>query len=277
MIVITAATGNLGRLVIQRLLEFKTASEIAAVVRNPEKARDLAQRGIEVRVGDYNDVDSLRPAFADADHLLFISSPEIDNEIRIAQHNNVIEAAREALVGHIAYTSYLGAALDLPGPMHVHYATERALEQSGLPYTFLRNPIYTEALLPPVFLRTAIQIGELKVASKGRKVNSATRPDLADAAAAVVSSDGHEGNAYHLTGPLWSYAELARVLSRISGREIAYLEVPLVEMGPYFWVFELISAGMLEEFTTDLERLMEHPAMRMQEYVEMTLRAGPVE
>jgi NAD(P)H dehydrogenase (quinone) len=199
MILITAATGQYGRLVVDALLQKVAAREIAVAVRHPEKAREWRDRGVSVRHGDYDDLSSLHAAFEGVSDLLFVSSPEFDVAKRMAQHERVIEGARRAKVRHVAYTSALGAHAELPGGFQAHYLTERALERSGLNATFLRHPFYTEALVNQPLLQDALATGELKDASGGKSVNTASRADLAAAAAALLRGSSEKGKPLELT------------------------------------------------------------------------------
>ncbi|MFF8655374.1 SDR family oxidoreductase [Streptomyces huasconensis] len=223
-IVVTGATGNLGRLVIEGLLAAGVpAAEVAAVVRDKGKAADLAERGVELRIADYSAPETLRGAFAAGDRVLLISGSEVGQ--RVPQHRAVIDAAREAGVALLAYTGILGgpdADFDLAAE---HKVTERLILDSGLPYTFLRNGWYHENYtehLAPVLGHGAV------VASAGEgRVASAARADYAAAAVAVLTGEGHEGKAYELSGDVaWSMTEYAAEVARQSGKDIAYTNVP---------------------------------------------------
>ncbi|EMM0837418.1 SDR family oxidoreductase [Enterobacter ludwigii] len=219
MIAITGATGQLGQLVIEQLLNTVPANQIVAIVRNPAKAEALSQQGITVRQGDYADESTLTSAFKGVDKLLLISSSEVGQ--RATQHQNVINAAKAAGVKLIAYTSLLHADKS-PLGLHVeHVATEKALAESGIPYALLRNGWYTENYLAsaPPALEHGVFIG---AAGEG-KIASATRADYAAAAAKVISGDGHAGNVYELAGDhAWTLSELAAELSKQSGKNVAY-------------------------------------------------------
>ncbi|MCF3183358.1 NAD(P)H-binding protein [Streptomyces polychromogenes] len=222
-IVVTAATGALGRLVVEELLTRVPAAELAVVVRDKDKAADLAARGIEVRVADYDDPASLAGAFRAGERVLLISGNEVGR--RVPQHTAVIEAAAAAGVAQLAYTGILGgpeADFELATE---HKATERAILDSGLPYTFLRNGWYHEnytAQLPVVLEHGAV------VASAGEgRVASAARADYAAAAAVVLTGEGHLNRVYELSGDTaWSLSEYAAEVARQSGREVAYSAVP---------------------------------------------------
>ena len=219
MIAITGATGQLGQLVIEQLLNTVPANQIVAIVRNPAKAEALSQQGITVRQGDYADESTMTSALKGVDKLLLISSSEVGQ--RATQHQNVINAAKAAGVKFIAYTSLLHADKS-PLGLHVeHVATEKALAESGIPYALLRNGWYTENYLAsaPPALEHGVFIG---AAGEG-KIASATRADYAAAAAKVISGDGHAGNVYELAGDhAWTLSELAAELSKQSGKPVAY-------------------------------------------------------
>ncbi|CAH0253769.1 SDR family oxidoreductase [Enterobacter ludwigii] len=219
MIAITGATGQLGQLVIEQLLNTVPANQIVAIVRNPAKAEALSQQGITVRQGDYADESTMTSALKGVEKLLLISSSEVGQ--RATQHQNVINAAKAAGVKFIAYTSLLHADKS-PLGLHVeHVATEKALAESGIPYALLRNGWYTENYLAsaPPALEHGVFIG---AAGEG-KIASATRADYAAAAAKVISGDGHAGNVYELAGDqAWTLSELAAELSKQSGKNVAY-------------------------------------------------------
>ncbi|MFE7811420.1 SDR family oxidoreductase [Streptomyces sp. NPDC057433] len=225
-IVVTGATGHLGRHVVEQLLERVPAEQVTAVVRSPEKAADLAERGVRLAVADYSTPETFDGVFAAGDKVLLISGNEFDKG-RVQQHRVVIEAARAAGVALLAYTSAPGtltAAL-----ADDHRGTEKALLDSGVPYVLLRNgwyhEVYTENLAP-VLEHDAV----VAAAGEGR-VSSAARADYAAAAVAVLTGEGHENKTYELGGDeAWSLAEYAAELSRQTGREIAYKPVTVEEL-----------------------------------------------
>ncbi|CAL9546764.1 Quinone oxidoreductase 2 [Streptomyces sp. enrichment culture] len=217
-IVVTGATGKLGRHVVEQLLEKVPAEQVTAVVRSAEKAADLAARGVRIAVADYNAPESLDGVFAAGDKVLLISGNEFDKG-RVRQHEAVIDAAKAAGVALLAYTSApgsLSAAL-----ADDHRGTEEVLLGSGLPYTLLRNGWYHENYtenLAPVMKHHAV----VAAAGEGR-VSSASRADYAAAAVAVLTGEGHENTTYELGGDeAWSFAEYAAELSRQTGEEISY-------------------------------------------------------
>ncbi len=219
MIAITGATGQLGHHVIEQLLKTVPASQIVAIVRNPAKAGALSQQGIDVRQADYADQAAFTSALQGVEKLLLISSSEVGQ--RAPQHQNVINAAKAAGVKFIAYTSLLHADTS-PLGLHVeHVATEKALAESGIPFTLLRNGWYTENYLAsaPPALEHGVFIGS---AGDG-KIASATRADYAAAAAKVIAEEGHAGKVYELAGDnAWTLSELAAELSKQSGKSVKY-------------------------------------------------------
>jgi NAD(P)H dehydrogenase (quinone) len=221
-IVVTGATGHLGKFVVEGLLEKVPAEQITAVVRSEEKAAGFAARGVKIAVADYSSPETFDGVFAAGDRVLLISSSEVDKG-RAAQHRVVIDAAKAAGVALLAYTSAPGsltAAL-----ADDHRATEEALLASGLPYTLLRNgwyhENYTEQLAP------VLQYNAVTHAAGEGRVSSAPRADYAAAAVAVLTGEGHENQTYELGGDIaWSFAEYAAELSAQTGKEIANNPVP---------------------------------------------------
>lgn len=223
MIVITGASGQLGRLVIEALLQKVPAGEIVAAVRSPEKVADLAARGVQVRVADYDQPASLAAAFAGADKLLLISANEVGR--RVPQHRAVIEAAKAAGVGLLAYTSLLHADTS-PLPLAAeHQETEALIRASGLPAVILRNGWYTENYLAGI--PTALQYGVVLGSAGEGRIASAARVDYAAAAAAVLTRDDQAGRIYELAGDAsYSLAELAAEIAKQSGQAVNYQNLP---------------------------------------------------
>lgn len=223
MIVVTGASGQLGRLVIEALLQKVPAAEIVAAVRNPEKVADLARRGVHVRLADYDQPASLAAAFAGADKLLLISASEVGR--RVPQHRAVIDAAKAAGVGLLAYTSILHADTS-PLPLAVeHLETENFIRASGLPAVILRNGWYTENYVAGI--PSALQYGVLPGCAGQGRIASATRADYAEAAAVVVTQENQAGRIYELAGDAsYSLGELADEIARQSGKPVAYQDLP---------------------------------------------------
>ncbi|SDJ66201.1 SDR family oxidoreductase [Aliiruegeria lutimaris] len=219
-IAITGATGQLGRLAISALKTRVPATDIVALVRNPDNAREL---GVETRRADYKDWASLDAALQGIDVLALISSSDFDD--RVGQHRNVIDAARNAGVSRIIYTSILKADTS---PLLIagdHKATEPLLTGSGLAYTILRNPWYTENWTAG--LGAAIANGALVGCAGDARVSPATRQDLAEAIAAVATEAGHENRVYELgCDAPFTMADLAAELSAQIGKPIPYTDLP---------------------------------------------------
>ena len=219
MIVITGASGQLGRLVIDKLLESVPASDLLAAVRSPEKVKDLATRGVQVRQADYNLPGTLAPAFAGADKLLLISSSEVGQ--RALQHANVITAAKKAGVGLIAYTSILRADSTPLSLGEEHRQTEAFLAESGVPYVLLRNGWYTENYTAGI--PAALESGLLFGSAADGLISSAARADYAAAAAAVLLAKNQSGKIYELAGDdAYTLDEFADIVSQESGKSVRY-------------------------------------------------------
>ncbi|CAK4868605.1 unnamed protein product [Aphanomyces euteiches] len=221
-ILVTGVTGKLGSIVIESLLENVPAGDLAVSVRSPEKAESLRARGVDVRHGDFDLPETLDKAFAGIDRLLIVST-DGDNETRIRQHAAAVSAAQRANVGFIAYTS-LGNASENPiflAP--VHRATEEAIKNTGIPYSFLRNNWYLENETSSI---QAVLGGAPWLTSAGSgKVGWATRRDYAQAAAAVLTGKGHENTIYELSGKLATQEELVSILAGVLGREVSVQQV----------------------------------------------------
>jgi NAD(P)H dehydrogenase (quinone) len=269
MFVITGVTGKLGRVAVEDLLTRVPATQVAAVARDPRKAADLAERGVDVRRGDYEDPASLRAAFTGADVLLFVSGSDVTPGARPRQHGNVIDAAVAAGVGRVVYTSAVGAE-NGQGFLADHTVTEKLLAESGLPHTLLRNTFYTDLVVYPT-VRAAVESGELRAADNGVPVNFATIAELGLAASAAVSGTGHENAVYELRGPVWTFAELARTIAEVSGKDVAYTPVPAEELGQAGFVHQLIASGLFSEPSADLEKLIRRPPTGLREAVETAL------
>ncbi|WP_224281460.1 SDR family oxidoreductase [Streptomyces sp. LS1784] len=283
MYVVTGATGQLGRLVVEGLLAEVPASEVAVAVRSAEKAADLAARGVAVRVVDYDKPQTLAGAFAEGDRVLLISGSEVGR--RIPQHRAVVEAAKAAGVALLAYTSAPGAATFRLADEHK--ATEELILASGLPYAFLRNGWYTENYLGDVAGTVARGV-VLGSAGEGR-IATAPRRDYADAAVAVLTAKDDRGSAvYELSGDAaWSLPELAAELTQASGRPVEHLDVTPAEH-----LDALVGAGLPQGFAEvlvdvdagiargelagtpgDLARLIGRPTVPLAESVRAALNS----
>lgn len=270
-IVVTGATGKLGRRVVDELLQRVAAGSITAVVRSREKAADLSARGVRVHVADYDRPPTLNGAFRAGDSALLISSNS-SGEQHTAQHAAVIEAAGTAGVRLLAYTSVLAAPASTYSIGRDHRRTERLLVGSGLPYVLLRNGWYNENYTG--HLASVLRHGHVFGCAGDGRVAVAARADYAAAAAVVLTEPGHAGEIYELSGDrAVGLAELAAEISRQSGREISYPRLS----GPEYRAFmveegvaasdadqlveadEAIARGELAHTSGDLRRLIGRP------------------
>lgn len=240
MIVVTGATGKLGRHVVEGLLKKVPADELVLAVRSPEKAADFAKRGVQVRSADYEQPDSLDRAFAGADKLLLISASEVGK--RVAQHRTVIDAAKRAGVKLLAYTSILNADRSQMKLAGEHQETERMIRASGLPFVLLRNGWYVENYTEN--LDPAVKSGAFLGSAGSGRIGAATREDLAEAAVTVLTTPGHENKVYELSGDAaFTLEELAAEVSRQVGKPIGYRDLP-----PDQYAAALASFGVPEAF-----------------------------
>ncbi|WP_416966703.1 NAD(P)H-binding protein [Streptomyces sp. 4F14] len=219
--VVTGASGNLGRLVVEGLLEKVPADRVTAVVRSEEKAAPFTARGVRTAIADYNAPDTFADLFSPGDQVLLISSSEMTAD-RVAQHRTVIDAAGAAGVALLAYTSATGGH---EAPLtEAHRGTEKILAASDVPHTVLRNNWYSEIFTDR--LDEVIAHGTLTRAAGDGRIASATRADYAAAAVAVLTGEGHAGRTYELGGDeAWNFTEFAAELTRRSGKRIAYRQV----------------------------------------------------
>ncbi|MPZ79441.1 MAG: NAD(P)H-binding protein [Actinophytocola sp.] len=285
-IVITGATGQLGRLVIADLLAAGVpAGDITAVARSKEKAADLAEQGVGLQVADYDRPDTFAGAFAPEDRVLLISGTDIGR--RAAQHAAVIDAAKTAGVAQLAYTGVFGGPEADFRLADDHRATERLILDSGLPHTFLRNNWYTDAPGLTADLDGILERGAvLTSVAPGSRLATAPRTDFAAAAAVVLRADGHVNKAYELGGDqAWTHDEFAAEVSRQAGKEVVHTSVSpaqhkriLVGAGvPEGFadilvdVDDAISRGKLAGTPGDLSRLLGRPTTPLADTIAATL------
>lgn len=247
------------------------------IIRNEKKAADFKRLGLEVRIGDYDNLDSLHQAFRDLEQVLFISSPSADDTHRIHQHAHVVEALRDAQVEHIIYTSLAFAERMSIGLEHVHLATEHLIKTTGIPHTFLRNAFYMDMLVNPG-LQEVVEVGELISSTNDGKINFVMRSDLAQAAATVLM-DGkeHENRSYELVNPApFTFTDLAAALSRKFDKKVQHRDLSPEEAFAYFVktgtppeaadfivhrLHKAISYGEFSYASDDLERLIKRKPM----------------
>jgi len=226
MIIVTGATGQLGKQIVDRLAAKLPAEQIGVSVRDPEKAGAFAERGIQVRKGDFTDPASLQIAFEGASQILIISSSTMAGDT-VKQHGHAIKAAKAAGAQRILYTSHMGAneSSAFP-PTRNHAATEALLKQSGVPFTSLRNGFYAESAV--LNLGKFQETGEI-VAPQDGPVSWTSRNDLAEAAViALTEPDKLNGITPALTGSeALDFAAIAKLVSEITGREIKRLRSPM--------------------------------------------------
>jgi len=225
MIAITGASGNLGQLTLAHLVKKTDPNRIVAIVRDPAKLAAYRDGGVQIRIADYDDSRSLEAAFEGVESLLQIST-SISGAQALQQEAQVVQSARAAGVQKITYTSTL-----TPGPAAVFEAgrtcaaTERAIMDSGLDYTFFRNSMYLETI--PLFIGNALQDGQIYYPGGNGKVSFASRVDMAEALANVLTDGGHQRAVYQITGEeALSFADIADLLKSVKGLDAAYHDVP---------------------------------------------------
>lgn len=284
-IAITAATGRYGRQAIDALLSRGvSANQVIAVGRNPEKLAELSGLGVTTRQADYGDPAALDAALTGVDRLLFVSGSEVGK--RMQQHRNVVDAAVRAGVGLIAYTSAPKADTSALLVARDHNATEAYIRESGLPFVFLRNSWYMANYTD--MAAAYVQNGTVPGAAGDGRVSAATHADYADAAAAVLTTSGHENKIYELGGNTsFTMAEFAHALSEASSTNVVYKDLTkedyLAELQGFGLPAELaevladgdlgVARGDLLVDTGDLSRLIGRPTVTMPAAVADALRA----
>ncbi len=283
MILVTGATGNLGKATVHSLLNAGTdASNIAALVRDESKATALKEKGIQVRLGDYEDAESLTNAFRGVDKLLLVSS-SADIIHRFYQHQTVIDAAKAAGVSHIVYTGFNMQDLkhsSMAKDVDYHAYTADYLKQSGVPYTVMNNTFYAD-LIQIIGGKNILQNGITIPAGNG-KVPFLPIAEMANTLAAVLSSPGHENREYTIAADTaYSFADIANMLSDITGKTIPYHPVEieayvaqLIEQGvsqddaEYLSRYAVaIARGEFETNTSNVQQLLGRPAMGLTDYL----------
>ncbi|RIJ77789.1 SDR family oxidoreductase [Nakamurella silvestris] len=276
-IVVIGATGKLGRLVVEDLLAKKVpAGDVVAAGRNRTALEELGALGVRTATVDFGRPDTIGAAVSAGDTLLLISGSEVGR--RIDQHRNVIEAAKAAGVARIVYTSAPQATTSALILAPEHKATEELIVASGLPYTILRNGWYNENYVATV--DQARQTGVVLASAGDGKVSSANRSDYAEAAAVVLTQDGHEGKVYELSGDTaWDQGHLASVIGEIIDSPVTYRSVTPEEQaailkeagldeGTIGFVVGLdgnIRDGLLGETSGELAALIGHPTVPLAE------------
>jgi NAD(P)H dehydrogenase (quinone) len=282
MIVITAATGRLGRATAEALEKSGVApSAVRLAARSPDRLADLAARGFGVAAADYEAADTLEAAFAGAETVLLVSSMGVDAD-RLRHHRNAIEAARRAGVRRIVYTSATHPSADSKFEWAgAHRLTEALLAESGLAWTILRDNAY--AANNAGLYEQARQTGVLALPGIDAKVAYVTHEDVADAAAGALSTSGHEGRVYEITGPeAVDGHRIAAMLGEVFARPVSAVDLPLADFAqglraaglPEFVVTGVTSfhaalaAGEYAEVSGDVERLTGRPAQPLRTYLD---------
>jgi len=283
MILITGATGHFGKATIDFLLaKGVLASNISALVRDEAKADDLKQKGIKLKIGNYNDYASLVDAFKGVDKLLLISGNEIANRSELQA--NAVNAAKQAGVKHIFYTSFERDNETEASPnaklAKGHLDTEKCIKASGMTYTFFRNNLYMDAV--PMFLgEQVLETGVFYPADEG-KTAFALRNDMAEAAANVLISDGDENKEYWFSGTKKvSFREIADLLSQITGKKVEYINpsttiytdtlvkagVPLEFVEMFVGLAESIKQGEFDSVKSDLATILGRKPISIKEFL----------
>ncbi len=285
MILVTGATGNLGKSTIDFLLEKGIPSNsIAAMVRDETRKDDVLEKGISIRIGDYDNYDQLVAAFAGIDKLLLVSGTDIAN--RGKQHKNVVEAAKVAGVKHIYYTSFERKNETETSPISFiassHIETEKLIKASELTFTLFRNNLYLD-VLPWFFGAHVLQTGVFLPAGDTR-VALTLRRDMAEAIANVLTSNGHENMEYALSNTEnVTMGEIARELGGIVGKEVPYISptnnvyvetltkenVPAEFVKMFAGFAEAIKQGEFEVHTNDLAKLLGRKPTTVKQYLKM--------
>ena len=282
MILVTGATGQLGTATINFLLSKIPAKEIAALARDEQKAQDLKAKGVEVRVGDYNDKASLIEAFRGVDKLFFVSASDVAN--RLKQHANVVYAAKEAGVKHIIYTSFTRKNETAASPLGIlatsHIETDKMIRASGLTYTIMLNGLYAD-VLPMFFGEKVLETGIFLPAGDGKAAYT-TRNDIAEAAANILTTEGHKNKEYIITNTEnYSLQDAAVILSDLSGKPVSYLDpsaetytntlskagVPAEYVGMFASFSEAIRQKEFETSGTDLQKLLGRTPVSLKDFL----------
>lgn len=284
MIKIIGSTGQLGSAAIDFLVKRVDRKNITAIGRNAEKLQKFSELNIRTEIADYNDAESLNRAFAGTDVLFFIAGNDVLH--RAEQHKNIVEAAKNTKVGHIVYTSTQRKDESDKSPLAlisgVHIATENMIKESGLKYTILKNSLYMENI--PLFIGPLKQKNEFMIPAGNGRTSFASRIDMANGAAVILAdAAAHENKVYEIcSNRSWSFADIADILSRISGRRIIYTSpsadefiqsmqkngVPQAAIDITMLFGESIQAGEFEHTDLRLETLLGKKLMTMEEYLQ---------
>jgi NAD(P)H dehydrogenase (quinone) len=269
MILVTGATGNLGSAAVSQLLKNTSAKNIAVLARDENKAKNLKEKGIDVRIGSYDDIPSLDFAMQGIDKLLMISS---NGQTRLQQHKNVLAAAKKARIKHLVYTGIAMKNIETAAikPFMIDLVkTEDHIRETGLTYTVLRNTLYAGG--NPMYAGAKVFETGIYIPAGNGKAPFALRREMGEAAANVLLRDGHENKTYEITGSeLYSFKDVAEALSSLSGKTVVYTDADpatfpskLKELGLPEIVVLIVSGfaadiknHQFENMTKDLEKLL---------------------
>jgi NAD(P)H dehydrogenase (quinone) len=224
-IVVSGASGTFaGEVIRALLLRGVKLVDLVLVTRTPEKLSSFSTNGAAVRLGDFDRPETLGAAFAGGRELLLVST-DSSGDHRVTQHTNAISAAARAGIRHIVYTSFINATPDNPAlNARDHQLTEEALMRSGVPYTILRNQLYMDSLVDEA--AQAVKTGDLYTNGAKGKWAPVARRDSAEAAAVVLTTPGHEGKIYEITGPdLINHQDFAKLVTDVTGKRVRAIEV----------------------------------------------------
>ena len=283
-ILVTGSTGQLGSKVISHLIKRNTGNTIIGLARDESKTESLTEQGAEARIGDYEDLNSLKEAFVGVDKLIFISGSDLEK--RNEHHKNIVEAAKKTGVNHIVYTSFQRETEDESSPIWMvaqsHLNTEKWIKESGITYTFLRNNLYMDFV--PLFLGDqVIDQGTVYIPAGEGKMACLLRDDMAEATANILFSEGHENKAYRFAHTQsYSFADVAEYLSEISGKEINYYSpdadeyaktmseagVPEEAIGMTIGFAKAIEEGELNTTNTDFEKLLGRKPVTLPDFLK---------
>lgn len=283
-ILITGASGNLGKSVIKYLLKKTKAENIAVLVRNIEKGSDLKSQGIDVRIGDYTNYQSLVDAFKGIDKLYFISGSDFEG--RSEQHKNVVNAAKEVGIKHVVYTSFLRKNETSASPISFvvadHIETENWVKKSGMRYTILKHNLYLDML--PLFIgENLLETGTIYQPAGNGKAAFTLREDMAEVAAHILASDGHENKEYDITSEkAYSYGDIATILTEVTKKEIRYVSpsveefyktmaeagVPEMYVGLFAGFSQAMEQGELDNTNSVIEQLIGRKATSAEAYLK---------
>lgn len=287
MILITGANGHIGSATIEFLLKKNPQTPIRALVRTEEKGAILKEKGVDIAIGDYFNYDSLLAAMKGVNTLLLVSSSSITG--RYEQHANVIKAAKESGINHIVYTSVLKASPQSKFSAGIdHVKTEAVIKASGIPYTIMGNTYYADFL--PMLLGDFTNTGAIYYSAGNARVNFASRKDMADANAVVLSNpSNHKNKVYDITASVaYTFKDIAAMLADIVNKPIQYTEIPLEDLkngmlqhglpedvaGMMLSIAETMKAGEFDYADDTLETLIGHKPLDLKDFLK-TVYSSP--